>query len=172
MISLGGIVTKSSIRIAGNDVDEAIRTYIQREHKLAIGTQTAERLKIVLGSALPLADESLAEIRGRDLVTGLPRALVVTSEEIREAISTTVDAIVTAVRDTLDRTPPELASDIMDRGMLMAGGGAKLSLLDERLRQEMRIPVHVADDPLTCVATGCGKFLEEVDAYRSVLSPA
>ncbi len=172
VISLGGIVTKSSIRIAGNDVDEAIRTYIQREHKLAIGTQTAEQLKIELGSALPLADESSVEIRGRNLVTGLPRALVVTSEEIREAISTTVDAIVTAVRDTLDRTPPELASDIMDRGMLMAGGGAKLSLLDERLRQEMRIPVHVADDPLTCVATGCGKFLEEIEAYHSALSPA
>jgi rod shape-determining protein MreB len=112
------------------------------------------------------------EIRGRDLMAGLPKALVVTSEEIREAISTPVDAIVTAVRDTLDRTPPELASDIMDRGMLLAGGGAKLSLLDERLRREMRIPVCVADDPLTCVVTGCGKFLEEIEAYHSVLSPA
>jgi rod shape-determining protein MreB len=172
VISLGGIVTKSSIRIAGNDMDEAIATYIQREHKLAIGPQTAEQLKIELGSALPLAKEMSVEIRGRDLMAGLPKALVVTSEEVREAISTPVDAIVTAVRDTLDRTPPELASDIMDRGMLLAGGGAKLSLLDERLRREMRIPVCVADDPLTCVVTGCGKFLEEIEAYHSVLSPA
>ena len=171
VISLGGIVTKSSIRIAGNNMDEAIVTYIQREHKLAIGTQTAERLKMELGSALPLVDERSVEIRGRNLVTGLPKSLVVTSEEVREAISTTVEAIVTAVRDTLDRTPPELASDIMDRGILMAGGGAKLPLLDERLRQEMRIPVHVADDPLGCVATGCGKFLDEIEAYHSVLSP-
>ena len=172
VISFGGIVTKSSIRIAGNDMDEAIATYIQREHKLAIGLQTAELLKMELGSALPLAKKSSVEIRGRDLMSGLPKSLVVTSEEIREAISTPVDAIVTAVRDTLDRTPPELASDIMDRGMLLAGGGAKLSLLDERLRREMRIPVCVPDDPLTCVVTGCGKFLEEIETYHSVLSPA
>ena len=172
VISLGGIATKASIRIAGNGMDEAIVTYVQREHKLAIGTQTAERLKMELGSTLPLPDERSLEIRGRDLVTGLPKSLVVTSEEIREAISVAVEAIVTAVRDTLDRTPPELASDIMSRGMLLVGGGARLSLLDERLRQEMRIPVHVADDPLTCVAAGCGKFLEEIGAYHSVLSPA
>ena len=171
VISLGGIATKASIRIAGNGMDEAIVTYVQREHKLAIGTQTAERLKMELGSTLPLPEERSLEIRGRDLVTGLPKSLVVTSEEIREAISVAVEAIVTAVRDTLDRTPPELASDIMSRGMLLVGGGARLSLLDERLRQEMRIPVHVADDPLTCVVAGCGKFLEEIDAYHSVLSP-
>src|SRR3989337_855441 len=125
VISLGGIVTKSSIRIAGDDVDDAITTYIQKEYKLAIGSQTAEQLKMELGSAFLLDDgEESAEIRGRDLVTGLPTTISITSEEIREAISVPVVAIVAAVRDTLDRTPPELASDIMDRGMILAGGGA------------------------------------------------
>ena len=126
VISLGGIVTKSSIRIAGDDIDDAISTYIQKEYKLAIGTQTAEQLKIELGSAFRLDEEESAEIRGRDLVTGLPKTVVITSEEIREAISVPVDAVLAAVRDTLDRTPPELASDIMDRGMILAGGGALL----------------------------------------------
>src|SRR4051812_28981864 len=143
-ISLGGIVTKSSIRIAGDDIDDAITMYIQKEYKLAIGTQTAEQLKIELGSAFRLEDgEESAEIRGRDLVTGLPKTIIITSDEIREAISVPVDAIVAAVRDTLDRTPPELASDIMDKGMVLVGGGALLRLLDERLRRETQIPVHV-----------------------------
>ena len=170
VISLGGIVTKSSIRIAGDDIDDAITSYIQKEYKIAIGTQTAEQLKIELGSAFRLAEEESAEIRGRDLVTGLPRTLVITSEEIREAISVPLDAIVTAVRDTLDRTPPELASDIMDRGMVLAGGGALLRLLDERLRRETGIPVHTAEDPLMCVAIGSGRCLEEIEYYRSALS--
>src|SRR5919107_1618287 len=171
VISLGGIVTKSSIRIAGDDIDDAITTYIQKEHKLAIGSQTAEQLKIELGSAFLLDDgEESAEIRGRDLVTGLPKTIVITSEEIREAISVPVDAIVAAVRDTLDRTPPELASDIMDRGMILAGGGALLRLFDERLRRETQVPVHVADDPLMCVAIGSGRCLEEIEYYRSALS--
>jgi rod shape-determining protein MreB len=170
VISLGGIVTKSSIRIAGDDIDEAIATYIQKEYKLAVGTQTAEQLKIELGSAFPLAEEESAEIRGRDLVTGLPKTVVITSEEVREAISIPVEAIVAAVRDTLDRTPPELASDIMDRGMVLAGGGALLQLLDERLRRETGIPVHIAEDPLMCVAIGSGRSLEEIDLYRSALS--
>ena len=124
VISLGSIVTNSSIRIAGDDIDDAISSYIQKEYKLAIGTQTAEQLKIELGSAFRLEEEESAEIRGRDLVTGLPKTIVITSEEIREAISIPVDAVLAAVRDTLDRTPPELASDIMDRGMILAGGGA------------------------------------------------
>jgi rod shape-determining protein MreB len=171
VISLGGIVTKSSIRIAGDDVDDAITTYIQKEYKLAIGSQTAEQLKMELGSAFLLDDgEESAEIRGRDLVTGLPKTIVITSEEIREAISVPVDAIVAAVRDTLDRTPPELASDIMDRGMILAGGGALLRLFDERLRRETQVPVHVADDPLMCVAIGSGRCLEEIEYYRSALS--
>jgi rod shape-determining protein MreB len=170
VVSMGGIVTKSSTRMAGDDIDEAITTYIQKEYKLSIGAQTAEQLKLELGSAFPLEEEESAEIRGRDLVTGLPKTIVMTSEEIREAISVPVDAIVAAVRDTLDRTPPELASDIMDRGMVLGGGGALLRFLDERLRRETGIPVHVADDPLMCVALGSGRSLEEMDLYRSVLS--
>ena len=171
VISLGGIVTKSSIRIAGDDIDDAISTYIQKEYKLAIGTQTAEQLKMELGSAFRLEDgEESAEIRGRDLVTGLPKTIVITSEEVREAISVPVDALVAAVRDTLDRTPPELASDIMDRGMVLAGGGALLRLIDERLRRETQIPVHVADEPLMCVAIGSGRCLEEIEYYRSSLA--
>jgi rod shape-determining protein MreB len=170
VISLGGIVIKSSIRIAGDDIDDAITTYIQKEYKLAIGTQTAEQLKIEIGSAFFLDGEESAEIRGRDLVTGLPKTIVVTSDEIREAISVPVDAIVAAVRDTLDRTPPELASDIMDRGMVLAGGGALLKLLDQRLRMETQIPVHLAEDPLMCVAVGGGQCLEEIKYYRSSLA--
>jgi rod shape-determining protein MreB len=172
VISLGGIVNKSSIRIAGDDIDDAIGTYIQKEYKLAIGTQTAEQLKIELGSAFRLEEEESAEIRGRDLVTGLPKTIVITSEEVREAISVPVDAIIAAVRDTLDRTPPELASDIMDRGMVLAGGGALLRHLDERLRRETGIPVHVADDALMCVAIGSGRSLEEMDLYRNTLNSA
>jgi rod shape-determining protein MreB len=170
VISLGGIVAKSSIRVAGNDIDAAISAYIQKEYKIAIGTQTGEQLKIELGSAFPLGQEESAEIRGRDLVSGLPKTLVITSEEVREAISVPVDAVVAAVRGTLERTPPELASDIMDRGMVLAGGGALLRLLDERLRQEMGIPVHIADDPLICVALGSGRSLEEIEHYSNTLS--
>ncbi len=170
VISLGGIVTKSSIRIAGNDMDGAIASYIQKEYKLSIGAQLAEQLKIELGSAFPLPKEAAAEIRGWDLVTGFRKALVITSEEIREVIGIHVEAIVTAVRDTLDRTPPELISDVMDRGMVLAGGGALLRLLDERLRRETHMPVHIADDPLMCVAIGGGRCLEEIEHYRSALS--
>src|ERR687894_336865 len=170
VISLGGIVTKSSIRIAGDDIDDAIGTYIQKEYKLAIGTQTAEQLKIELGSAFRLEEEESAEIRGRDLVTGLPKTVVITSEEVREAISVPVEAIIAAVRDTLDRTPPELASDIMDRGMVLVGGGALLRHFDERFRRETGIPVHVADEPLMSVAIGSGRSLEEIDYYRGALS--
>ncbi|MDX6380783.1 MAG: rod shape-determining protein MreB [Rubrobacteraceae bacterium] len=170
IISSGGIATKSSIRIAGNDMDAAISIYIQRKYKIAIGTQTAEQLKIELGSAFPLEEEKSAEIQGRDLATGLPKTMVIGSEEIREAIRVHVDAIVAAVRDTLDRTSAALASDIMDRGMVLAGGGALLRLLDERLRQETNIAVHVADDPLTCVVIGSGRCLEEIEHYRRALS--
>jgi rod shape-determining protein MreB len=170
VISLGGIVAKSSIRIAGDDMDYAIAAYVQKEYKITIGTQTGEQLKIELGSALPLGRERSVEIRGRDLVTGLPRTIVITSEEVREAISIHVDAIVAAVRDTLDRTPPELASDIMDLGMVLVGGGALLRLLDERLRREIGVPVHVADDPLICCAIGSGRCLEKIEYYRSALS--
>ena len=169
VLSLGGIVTKTSIRIAGDDIDDAISSYIQKEYKLTIGTQAAEQLKLELGSAFPMEEEESAEVRGRDLVSGMPKTTVITSEEIREAISIPVDAIVASVIDTLDRTPPELASDIMDRGMVLAGGGALLRMLDERLRRETGIPVHIAENPLLCVAIGSGRSLEEIEHYRSAL---
>lgn len=170
IISMGGIVANSSTRMAGDDIDEAIASYIQKEYKLAIGAQTAEQLKIELGSAFPFDDEESAEIRGRDIVNGLPKTIVITSEEIREAINGPVSSIIAAVRDALDQTPPELASDIMDRGMMLAGGGALLHNLDERLRRETGIPVHMADDPLMCVAIGSGRSLDEMDLYRTALS--
>jgi rod shape-determining protein MreB len=170
VISLGGIVTKTSVRVAGNEMDAAIAAHIQKEYQVSVGTQTAEQLKIELGSAFPVPDESAAGVRGRDLVTGLPKTIVITSEEIREAISVPAATIVAAVTDTLDRTPPELASDIMDTGMVLAGGGALLRGLDERLREETGFPVHVTGEPLACVAIGSGRFLEEIDLYRGALS--
>jgi rod shape-determining protein MreB and related proteins len=170
VISMGGIVANRSVRVAGNDMDAAISAYIHRELKLSVGTQTAEQLKIEIGSALPLPEETAAEIRGRDHVTGLPKTVVISSEEVREAISTPLNAIVAAVVDTLDRTPPELASDIMDVGMVLAGGGALLRRLDELLREETGVPVHVAEEPLACVAEGSGRFLEEVGLYQGILS--
>jgi rod shape-determining protein MreB len=170
VISLGGIVTKTSVRIAGNQMDNAISTYIQKAYQMTIGTQTAEQLKIELGSAFRLEEEESAEIRGRDLVTGLPKTVVITSEEIREAISVPVNAIVEAVTETLDRTPPELAADIIERGMVLAGGGALLQGLDQRLRLETGVPVHIAENPLTCVAIGSGRYLEEIAFYGVPLS--
>jgi rod shape-determining protein MreB len=169
VISMGAIVTKTSARVAGNDMDAAISAYIQREHKLSVGTSTAEQLKIELGSALPLSEETAAEIRGRDHVTGLPKTVVISSEEVRGAISTPLNVIVAAVVDTLDRTPPELASDVMDVGMVLAGGGALLRRLDELLREETGVAVHVAEEPLACVAKGSGRFLEEIGLYESTL---
>ena len=170
VISLGGIVTKTSVRVAGNHMDDAIGAYIQKLHQMAVGTQTAEQLKIELGSAFRLEEEESAEIRGRDLVTGLPKTIVITSEEVREAISVPVATIVEAVRDTLDRTPPELASDIVNRGMVLAGGVALLRGLDERLREETGVPVQVAEEPMACVVIGSGRFLEEIEFHRDVLS--
>ena len=170
VISLGGIVTKASVRVGGNEMDRAISSYIHNAYKVAVGTQTAEQLKIELGSAFRLEEEESAEVRGRDLVTGLPKTVVITSEEVREAISVPVSAIVAAVRDTLDRTPPELASDVMDRGIVLAGGGSLLRLLDERLRRETGVPVYVAEESLTCVATGSGRFLEELTHYHGAIS--
>jgi len=170
VISLGGIVTKTSVRIAGNEMDAAIAAHIQKEHQVSVGTQTAEQLKIGLGSAFPMPEVSVAEVRGRDLVTGLPKTIVITSEELREAISIPVTTIVAAVTDTLNHTPPELASDVMDMGMVLAGGGALLTGLDYRLREETGVPVHVAEEPLACVAIGSGRFLEEIALYGDTLS--
>jgi rod shape-determining protein MreB len=172
VISLGGIMTKASVRIAGNEMDRAIASFVQREHKMSVGTQTAERLKIELGSALPLEEEESAEVRGRDLLSGLPKTVLVTNEEICEAIGLPVEAIVAATRDTLDRTPPELAADIVDRGLVLAGGGALLRNLDERLERETGVPVHVADDPLGCVAVGGGHYMEMLGQLGKTFSSA
>ena len=166
VISLGGIVVSQSIRVGGDELDEAIINYAKREYKLLIGQQTAEELKLEIGSAYPMAEELQAEIRGRDMVSGLPRTVVLTSEEIRTAIEEPLAQIIEAVKQTLDRTPPELASDIMDRGIMLAGGGSLLHGLDERLREETQIPAHLAESPLTCVAVGSGRSLEEFDVIH------
>ncbi|MCW3043832.1 MAG: cell shape determining protein MreB/Mrl family [Actinobacteria bacterium] len=169
VISLGGIVTALSIRIGGDELDEAIIAYIKKEYSLALGERTAEEIKMAIGSAFPLPDEPNAEIRGRDLVTGLPKTIIVSSEEIRRAIEEPVNAVVDAVKSTLDRTPPELAADIMDKGIVLTGGGALLKGLDERLKHETGMPVHLTENPLSCVAIGSGKCLEEFEALKPML---
>jgi rod shape-determining protein MreB len=169
VISLGGIVTSLSIRTAGDDFDHAIVSWFKKEHSLLLGERTAEQIKVELGSGFPRANEPEADIRGRDMVSGMPRTVVVTSAEIRRALEEPLNAVVDAVRTTLDKTPPELAGDIMDRGLVLTGGGALLSGLDERLRHETGMPVHVADDPLHSVAMGAGKCVEEFEALQQVL---
>ncbi len=166
VISLGGIVVSRSIRVGGDELDEAIINYAKREYKLLIGQQTAEELKLEIGSAFPLAEEFQAEIRGRDLVSGLPKTIALTSEEVRGAIEEPLAQIIAAIKETLDSTPPELASDIMDRGIMLAGGGSLLRGLAERLRSETQMPAHLAESPLTCVAVGSGRSLEEFDVIH------
>ncbi|WP_141012756.1 rod shape-determining protein [Nocardioides sambongensis] len=169
VISLGGIVTSLSIRTAGDDLDAAIVAWMKKEHGLMLGDRTAEQVKISLGSAFPRSGESNGEIRGRDMVSGLPRTVEVTSAEIRHALEEPLNDIVDAVRVTLDQTPPELAGDIMDRGIVLTGGGALLVGLDERIRHETGMPVHVAEDPLVSVALGAGRCVEEFEALQQVL---
>ncbi len=171
VISLGGIVTSQSIRIGGDELDEAIIQYIKKEYSLALGERTAEEIKIVLGSACALEEEIHAEIRGRDLITGLPKTIIVTTDEIREAIEEPLTAILDAVKVTLDKTPPELAADIMEQGIVLTGGGALLTGLDTRLSSETGMPIVVADNPLLSVAVGGGQFLEEFEALKDVLLP-
>ena len=166
VISLGGIVVSQSIRVGGDELDEAIINYVKREYKLLIGQQTAEEVKLEIGSAYPLEEEVQAEIRGRDIVSGLPKTVVLTSEEVRAALEEPLVQIIDAIKETLDRTPPELASDIMDRGIMLAGGGSLLQGLDERLREETQMPAHLAESPLTCVAVGSGRSLEEFEAIH------
>ncbi len=172
VISLGGIVTSRSIRVAGDELDESIINYMRRTYNLLIGERTAEELKISIGSAYPRDQEDAQQVRGRDLVSGLPSKVMVTSTEIREAISEDVAAVVEAVKSTLETTPPELASDIMERGIFLAGGGAHLKGLDRLLSVETGMPVHVADDPLTCVVLGAGRALEEFEQLHRVLGSA
>jgi rod shape-determining protein MreB len=172
VISLGGIVASQSVRVGGDELDEAIVNYIKKEYSLALGDRTAEEVKIALGSAWPLIEEVHAEIRGRDLVTGLPKTIVVSTEEIRGAIEEPVSAVVDAVKVTLDKTPPELAADIMEQGIVLAGGGALLHGLDARLQSETGMPIVIAHDPLHAVAIGSGQSLEEFDALKGVLFSA
>jgi rod shape-determining protein MreB len=169
VISLSGIVCHRSEKIGGDEMDEAIVQFMRRTHNLLIGERTAEQIKCQIGSGYPLEEELEAPVKGRDLVANIPRTVNVTSEEIREALGKAVGAIVNAVRIALEQTPPELASDILDRGIVMTGGGALLRGLDRRLMEETELPIHIMDDPLTCVVKGAGKVLEDLSAYRNVL---
>jgi rod shape-determining protein MreB and related proteins len=169
VISLGGIVTSQSIRTGGDRIDAAIVSYVKKEYSLMLGERTAEDIKIAVGSAFPRPDEPSAEIRGRDLVSGLPKTIVVSAQEVRKAIEEPVNAIIDSVKTTLDKCPPELASDIMDRGIVLTGGGALLRGLDERLRHETAMPIHIADNPLDSVAIGSGRCVEEFEALQQVL---
>jgi rod shape-determining protein MreB len=169
VISLGGIVASQSVRVGGDELDDSIVQFIKKEYSLAVGDRTAEEVKIALGSAWPLEEELHAEIRGRDLVTGLPKTIVTTTEEIREAMEEPVSAIVDAVKVTLDKTPPELAADIMEKGITLAGGGALLHGLQARLHHETGMPIVIAPDPLHAVAIGSGQSLEEFEALKGVL---
>jgi rod shape-determining protein MreB len=171
VISLGGIVTSQSIRIGGDELDQAIITFAKKEYSLMLGERTAEEIKITLGSAFPSADEPHAEIRGRDLVSGLPKTVVISAAEVRRAIDEPANLIIDAVKSTLDKCPPELAGDVMDRGIALTGGGALLRGLDERIREETGMPVHIADNPLDSVALGTGKCVEDFETLKQVLVP-
>ena len=170
VIALGGIVVARSIRVAGDEIDEAIIDYVKKEYNLLLGDRTAEQLKMAVGSAWPYSDEPSAEIRGRDLVTGLPKTVVVSAQEVREGIEEPVQAVVDAVKYCLDKTPPELAADIMGRGIMVTGGGALLRGLDVRIASETGTPVITSERPLQTVVLGAGACLEEFDRLREVLS--
>jgi rod shape-determining protein MreB len=169
VISLGGIVTSVSVRIGGDEMDEAIVAHVKKHHSLMLGERTAEEIKLAIGSAHPQEEERHAEIRGRDLVTGLPKTIVVSDAEVREAMAEPLHAIVEAVGNTLDRTPPELAADVMDRGIVVCGGGALLRGMADRLAAETGMPFRLADEPLHAVAHGSGRCLEEFEALKPVL---
>jgi len=168
LISLAGIVFSRSVRVAGDELDEAIVQYMKRAYNLMIGERTAEEIKIKIGSAYPLNEETTMEVKGRDLVAGLPKTLTITSQEVREALLEPISTIIDSVRITLERCPPELSADLVDRGLVLAGGGALLRGLDRLLMEETGLPVHVADDPLSAVAEGTGKMLNEIEFLRKV----
>jgi rod shape-determining protein MreB len=168
IISLAGIVFCRSVRVAGDEMDEAIVQYLRRNYNLMIGERTAENIKINIGAAMPLKEPLLMEVKGRDMVAGLPKTLTINSEEIREALSEPISTIVEAVRITLERCPPELSADLVDRGIMMAGGGALLRGLNKLIAKETGLPVHVAEDPLSAVAIGTGKALDQIKFLREV----
>jgi rod shape-determining protein MreB len=168
VISLSGIVYSRSVRVAGNEMDDAIMHYLKRKFNLLIGERTAEQIKIEIGSAYPLEKPMKLEIKGRDLIEGIPKTLTVEDAEIREALSECVDTIVNAIRVALERTPPELSADISDRGIVLTGGGALLKNLDKRIREETGLPVSIADDPLASVVLGTGKMLSDFKLLRKI----
>ena len=170
VISLGGIVTAQSVRVAGDELDDAVVQYLKKEFSLAIGDRTAEEVKVHMGSAWPLDNELTADVRGRDMISGLPRTVAVTTEQVREALADPVADIVDAVKTTLDKTPPELAADIMERGITLTGGGALLAGLDVRLAHETGMPINIAHEPLFSVVIGSGRALENIDAMRGLMS--
>jgi len=171
VISLSGIVFSKSIRIGGDEMDEAIIEYLKKTYNLMIGERTAENIKIKIGSAYPLEEEMTMEVKGRDLVAGLPKTVTIASEEIREALQEPLRAILEIAKVSLERTPPELAADLIDHGIVMAGGGSLLRGLDKLLSEETGLPVHIADDPLTAVARGTGKVLDEIHYLKKVTVP-
>ena len=168
VISLSGIVYSRSVRVAGNELDEAVLNYLKRKYNLLVGERTAEMIKCELGSAFPLRERLTMTIKGRDLIEGIPKELTISDEEIREALTEPVNVIVEAVRMALERTPPELSADIMDKGIVLSGGGALLRAFDQRLRHETGLPVVQAEDPLACVVLGTGKVLENIELLRKV----
>ena len=168
VISLAGIVCSKSIRVGGDEMDDAIIQYLKRAYNLMVGERTSEDVKIKIGSAYPLTEEVTMEIKGRDLVAGLPKTITITSEEIRESLSEPIASIVEAVKVTLEQTPPELSSDIVDRGLIMAGGGALLRGIDKLIAEETNLPVHIAEDPLTAVVIGAGKVLDEIGLLKKL----
>ena len=168
IISLSGIVYARSVRVAGDELDEAIINYMKRAYNLMIGERTAEEIKLRIGSAFPLGKEATMEVKGRDMVAGLPKTITITSQEVREAMLEPLNTIIDAVRTTLERCPPELSADLVDRGIMLAGGGALLRGLDKLLQEETALPVHVAEDPLSAVAEGTGRVLSEIEFLRKV----
>ena len=166
VISLAGIVFSKSIRIGGDEMDEAIIAHLKKTYNLMIGERTAEEVKIKIGSAYPLEEEMTMEVRGRDILAGLPKTITVSSEEIREALSEAIASILEAIRITLERTPPELSADLISRGLVLAGGGALLRGLDKLISEETGLPVHIADDPLTAVALGTGRYLSDINLLK------
>lgn len=168
VIALSGIVNEESIRIAGDEMNNAIMQFFKKNYNLLIGERTAESIKCEVGSAVPLKEEITIQVKGRDLVGGIPKTSEVSSVEIREALNENISQIVEAVKQTLERTPPELSADILDRGVMLSGGGALLKGLDERIRMETNLPVHVADDPLTAVVRGAGKAIDQINKYSKV----
>jgi rod shape-determining protein MreB len=172
VLSLADVVVSTTLRVAGDDFDQAIVQHMKKNYNILVGENTAERIKIQIGSAHPLDEEYTMEVMGRDLIAGLPRSVTVSSEEIREALKEPVGQIVDSIRQTLERTGPELSADLVERGMMLCGGGVLLRGFDRLVREETGLPVHYADDPLTAVARGTGIFLERLDEFRSILQTA